>query len=195
MTQEDYKYEQSVLRNNLIAEVKRYLGYAEDVHGDYISVNEKTFDVDYRSRHDDERKPDLEYYNVLDLMKRQGLWFEPDEMAIETIVQEHLPSPNIKAKYDEWIESIKSYLISEKPTALHFCRFAIGTSSLSLDCFIEDKKNNAEEAPVPFDEEELYDCEELDIVPMRKVVTKTSTGYSISGYKLTKLILQYINPE
>ena len=52
----ELKTNQEVLRNDLIAEVKSYLGYAEDVHADYISVNEKTFDVDYRSRNDEQRK-------------------------------------------------------------------------------------------------------------------------------------------
>ncbi len=55
------KINQNLLRNDLVAEVERYLGYAEDVHSDYISVNEINFDVDFRSRQDEQRKPDLEW--------------------------------------------------------------------------------------------------------------------------------------
>lgn len=38
-------------------------------------------------------------------------------------------------------------------------------------------------------------AESVDIIPMRKVVTKTSTGYTISGYQLTKLIQKHIEPN
>ena len=190
----ELKDNQNILRQDLIAEVERYLGYADDVHSDYISVNEKTFDVGFRSRQDQQRKPDLEYYSVLDLMKRDGLWFKPDVNAIEAVVQEHLPSPNIEAKFQEWCESIKSFLIAEQPTDLHSCRFAIGTGSFGLSCFDEEKEP-IEENDTPLTFEEELECESVDIIPMRKAVSKTSTGYTISGYALTKLILQYIQPQ
>lgn len=190
----ELKTNQDILRNDIVAEVNRYLGYAEDVHSDYISVNEKTFDVDFRSRQDEQRKPDLEYYNVLGLMKRDGTWFKPDTKAIEAIVQEHLPSPNVEAKFNEWCESIKSFLIAEQPTDLNSCRFAIGTGTFGLSCFDEDKEP-IEENDTPLTFEEELECESVDIIPMRKAVSKTSTGYTISGYKLTKLILDYIEPS
>ncbi len=50
---DNLRFEQNRLRHDLIEEIKKYLGYAEDVHADYISVNEITFDVDFRSRNDD----------------------------------------------------------------------------------------------------------------------------------------------
>ena len=190
----ELKDNQNILRQDLIAEVERYLGYADDVHSDYISVNEKTFEVGFRSRQDQQRKPDLEYYSVLDLMKRDGLWFKPDVNAIEAVVQEHLPSLNIEAKFQEWCESIKSFLIAEQPTDLHSCRFAIGTGSFGLSCFDEEKEP-IEENDTPLTFEEELECESVDIIPMRKAVSKTSTGYTISGYALTKLILQYIQPQ
>ncbi len=44
-------------------------------------------------------------------------------------------------------------------------------------------------------EDEMDDeWETVDIIPMRKAVSKTYSGYSISAYKLTKLILNYIDP-
>lgn len=189
------KFEQNRLRHDLIEEVKRYLGYAEDVHADFISVNEITFDVDFRSRNDDNRKPDLEYYDVLGLIERDGLWFKPDTDAIEAIVQEHLPSPNIKAKFGEWCESIKSFLVAEQPSSLKSCRFSIRTSSFRLDCYDEDKEPIEEETEHTYEEELEDEWESVDIEPMRKAVTKTATGYTISAYKLTKLILNYIKPE
>lgn len=192
---DNLQFEQNRLRQDLIEEVKRYLGYAEDVHADFISVNEITFDVDFRSRNDDNRKPDLEYYDVLGLIERDGLWFKPDAKAIEAIVQEHLPSPNIKAKFDEWCESIKSFLVAEQPSSLRSCRFSIGTSSFSLDCFDEDKAPIEEGTEHTYEQEMEDEWETVDIVPMRKAVTKTATGYSISSYQLTNLILNYINPK
>lgn len=192
---DNLKFEQSRLRHDLIEEVKRYLGYAEDVHADYISVNEKTFEVVFCSRNDENRKPDLEYYDVLGLIERDGLWFKPDTAAIEAIVQEHLPSPNIKAKFDEWRESIKSFLVAEQPSSLKSFRFSIGTSSISLDCFDEDKNPIEEESESTYEEELDDEWESVDVEPMRKAVTKTATGYTISAYKLTKLILNYIKPE
>lgn len=192
---DNLKFKQNILRQDLIDEVERYLGYAEDVHADYISVNEKSFDVDFRSRHDDNHKPDLEYYDVLGLIERDGLWFKPDTDAIEAIVQEHLPSSNIKAKFDEWSESIKSFLVAEQPCSLKSCRFSIGTSSFSLDCFDENKDPIEEGTGHTYEEEMEDEWESVVVEPMRKAVTKTATGYSISGYKLTKLILNYIKPE
>lgn len=190
----ELKDKQDILRQDLIAEVERYLGYADDVHSDYIWVDEKTLEVGFRSRQDQQRKPDLEYYSVLGLMKRDGLWFKPDPDAIEAVVQEHLPSPDIEAKFQEWCESIKSFLIAEQPTDLHSCRFAIGTGSFGLSCF-DEKKEPIEENDTPLTFEEELECESVDIIPMRKAVSKTSTGYTISGYALTKLILQYIQPQ
>lgn len=134
---DNLKFKQKILRHHLIEEVERYQGYAEDVYPDYISVNENTFDADFRSRNYDNPKLDLEYYDVLDLIKRDGLWFTPDIKAIKAIVQEHLPSPNIKAKFDEWCGNIKSFLITEHTDSLKFCRFSIGTLSFNLDCFDE----------------------------------------------------------
>lgn len=192
---DNLRFEQNRLRHDLIEEIKKYLGYAEDVHADYISVNEITFDVDFRSRNDETRKPDLEYYDVLGLIERDGLWFKPDVKAIEAIVQEHLPSPNINAKFDEWCESIKSFLVVEQPRSLKSCRFSIGTSSFSLDCFDEDKNPIEEGTEHTYEEEMEDEWETVDIVPMRNVVTKTSTGYTISAYKLSKLILNYIKPK
>lgn len=194
-TMDELKQNQDCLRRNLIAEVESYLGYADDVHADYISVNEKTFAVGFRSRKDQRGLPDLEYYNVLDLMERDGLWFKPDIKTIEAVVQEHLPSPNIEAKFMDWSESIKSFLVAERPTALHSCRLSIGTESASLDCFDEAKETIAEASMEELDSEDFLTAESVDILPMRKVVTKTSTGYTISGYQLTKLILKYIEPN
>lgn len=192
---DNLKFEQNRLRHDLVEEVKRYLGYAEDVHADYISVNETNFDVDFRSRNDENRKSDLEYYDILGLIERDGLWFKPDTDAIEAIVQEHLPSPNIKAKFDEWCESIKSFLVAEQPCSLKSCRFSIGTSSLSLDCFDEDKDPIEEGTEHTYEEEMEDEWESVDVEPMRKAVTKTATGYTISAYNLTTLILNYTKPE
>lgn len=191
----ELKDKQDILRQDLIAEVERYLGYADDVHSDYIWVDEKTLEVGFRSRQDQQRKPDLEYYSVLGLMKRDGLWFKPDPDAIEAVVQEHLPSPNIEAKFQEWCDSIKDFLVSEQPTALHSCRFSIGTSSYELSCFDEQKEPIEEDVEHTYEEEIEDEWESVDIIPMRKAVSKTSTGYTISGHALTKLILQYIQPQ
>lgn len=191
----ELKSNQDILRNDLVAEVQRYLGYAEDIHCDYISVNEKTFDVGFRSRHDEQNKPNLEYYDVCDLITRDGTWFKPDLSCIEAIVQEHFPSPNINAKFDEWVEAIRKFLVAEQPTSLRTCRFSIGTSDFELSCFDEEKNPVGDGSELSYEEVFEDEWETVDIMPMRKAVTKTGTGYSISRYKLTKLILKYINPE
>lgn len=191
----ELKSNQDILRNDLIAEVTRYLGYAEEIHFDFISVHEKTFKVGFHSRHDEQRKPDVEYYDVCDLISQDGAWFKPDLSCIEAIVQEHFPSPNINAKFDEWVEAIRKFLVAEQPTSLRACRFSIGTTNFGLDCFDEEKEPIEEGGEWTYEDEFVEEWETIDVIPMRKAVTKTSTGYSISRYKLTKIILNYIKPE
>lgn len=192
---DNYKQNQEILRRSLIAGVERYLGYAEDINDDKIFINEKSYHVEYRSRHDDRRPADSESYSVMKFITRDGLWFKPDLDAIEAAVQEHLPSPNIESKFKEWCEVIKTFLIAEQPTSLHSCRFAIGTESVSMDCYDEAKEPIGEGAEHTYEEEMEYEWESVDVEPMRKAVTKTATGYTISIYNLTKLILNYIKPE
>lgn len=191
----ELKANQATLRQDLIAEVERYLGYAEDVHSDYISVNKKTFEVGFRSRHNQQRKPDFEYYSILDFMMSDSLWFKVDNEAIEAVVQEHLPSPNIDAKFKEWCEVIKTFLVAEQPTSLHSCRFSIGSDSGSLSCFDEQKEPLEDGGALTFEEGMEEEWETVAIIPIRKAVSKTSTGYTISGYNLTKLILNYTKPS
>lgn len=60
---------------------------------------------------------------------------------------------------------------------------------------LTSKKNPIEEGGDLTYEDEMDDeWETVDIIPMRKAVSKTYSGYSISVYKLTKLILNYIDP-
>lgn len=186
---------QDFLRKNLITEIENYLGYAEDIHADKIFINEKTFDVVYRARYDDRRPDDSELYSVMDFLTHDGLWFKPDINAIEAAVQEQLPSPNIEAKFNEWCEIIKSFLIEERPTSLHSCRLYIGCESVTLDCGDEAKESVSETTIDEIDSEDFLTAESVDVIPIRKAVTKTATGYSISGFQLTKLILNYIKPE
>lgn len=186
---------QDLLRNNLITEVEIYLGNSEDIHADKLFINEKTFEVVYHTRYDDRRPADSEQYSIMDFITRDGLWFKPDLNAIEAAVQEHLPSPNIKAKFDEWCESIKSFLIAEKPTSLNSCRLYIGTESANLDCGDEANETVSEPTIEELKSEEFLEAESLDEIPMRKAVTKTSTGYLINGFQLTKLILNYVSPD
>ena len=194
----EIKSQQNSLRQDIVDEVNRYLGYAaaDDVHNDYIFVNEHTFEVGFRSRHDDRRRDDCEYYSVLSLIKQsKGLWFIPDENSIEAIVQEHIPSPNIKAKVDEWIEVVKEFLVTDKPNSLHSCRLSIGTMSASLSCFDEIKEPIEEASEDEILSDDWAEAETVDIVPLRKVASKNGDNVTIRIIDLTKLILQYVQPD
>lgn len=193
---EELKERQQSLREDIKSEVERYLGYADDVHSDYIFVNENTFEVGFRSRHDDSRKKDCEYYSILGLIKQaKGLWFEPDEMGIEAIVQEHLPSPNIKFKADEWINILTEFLQTEKPKKLHSCRLSIGTMSASLSCFDEAKEPIEEATEDEMFSDEWLEAESVDILPMRKIASKNGDNVTVRMIDLIKVILKYVEPE
>ena len=198
MNLREIKSQQNSLRQDIIDEVNRYLGYAaaDDVHEDYIFVNANTFEVGFRSRHDDSRKEDCEYYSILGLIKQsKGLWFEPDEAGIEAIVQEQLPSPNIKSKADEWISILTEFLQTEKPKKLHSCRLSLGTISASLSCFDEAKEPIEEATEDEMLSDEWLEAESVDILPMHKIASKNGDNVTIRIYDLTKLILNYIKPE
>ena len=183
--------EQNILRENLTNQVKDYLGYAEDVHDDYISVNEKTFEVGYRPRYDKERKPNLQYYSVLDLIDRDGLWFKPDTKAIEAVVQEHIPSPEVKEMYDNAIKSISDFLQTNIPTELHTCEICIDVITHEISCFDSNNVDDVANEDGDIDESDMSCC---SFYPMRNVVSEITTGYKISGFKLTKIILDFIHP-
>lgn len=193
---EEVKERQQSLREDIKSEVERYLGYADDVHSDYIYVNENTLEVGFRSRHDASRKEDCDYYSILGLIKQsKGLWFEPDEAGIEAIVQEHLRSPNIKSKADEWISILTEFLQTEKPEKLHSCRLSIGTMSASLSCFDEANESIEEATEDEMLSDEWLEAESVDILPMRKIASKNGDNVTIRMIDLIKLILKYVEPE
>lgn len=80
---DELKLNQDILRNALLQEVKHYCGYADDVHDDYIIVNESTFEVDYHSNLDYNHKEGYRYYSLSTLVKMKDFCFIPMKPALK----------------------------------------------------------------------------------------------------------------
>jgi len=183
---------QETLRQDLISEVKKYLAYADDVHFDNIFVDESTLEVGYCSRNDDTRRPNCEYYSILSLMEPTGMWFQPDLKAIEAIVQEHVPSPEVKIFINNAVECITKFLIENRPSNLATCKLSIGDITHRMNCFDELEVDDDDEEIIDEELEEDEDCWSYSFESLRGIVRKTTSGYDISTYKLAKVALEHI---
>lgn len=188
----------NTLRTEITREVERYLGHAEDVHNDHITVDMDTAEVGYQSHLIDERNSDLRYYDVLDLIKQDGCWFKPDAMAIEALVQSLFPCSEVADFALNLKNTIIKFLDKEKPKSLRPYKVSITTGSHRIDCYNPDDVEedtsediDPEENPEAFLEQQL-ETESFDEFPMRKFVRINDGEYLFNDYQLTKVTLNYI---
>lgn len=188
----------NTLRSAITREVERYLGHAEDVHDDHITIDMDTAEVGYQSHLFDERNNDLRYYDVSDLIEREGCWFKPDKEAIEALVQSLYPCYEVAEFALNLKNSIIKFLDKEKPTSLRPYSVSITTGSHRIDCYnpndVEEDTSDdidPEENPEAFLEQQL-EAESFDEYPMRKFVRIKDGEYYFNDYQLTKVTLNYI---
>lgn len=187
----------NTLRTEITRAVEHYLGHAEDVHNDHITVNLFTGEVGYQSHLIDERNSDLLYYDVLDLIERDGCWFKPDKMAIEALVQSLHPCLEVAEFALNLKNTIIKFLDKVKPTSLRPYKVSITTGSHRIDCYNPDE---VEEDTTEIDPEEDFEAymeqlsqyESFDEYPMRKFVRVIEGDYYFNDYQLTKVTLNYI---
>lgn len=187
----------NTLRTEITRAVERYLGHAEDVHNDHITVDMDTVEVGYQSHLIDERNNNLHYYDVLDLIKQDGCWFKPDKQAIEALVQSLFPCSEVADFALNLKNSIIKFLDKEKPTSLRPYKVSITTGSHRIDCYNPDE---VEEDTTEIDPEEDFEAymeqlsqyESFDEYPMRKFVRVIEGDYYFNDYQLTKAALNYI---
>ncbi len=187
----------NTLRTEITRAVEHYLGHAEDVHDDHITVNLFTDEVGYQSHLIDERNSDLLYYDVLDLIERDGCWFKPDKLAIEALVQSLHPCLEVAEIALNLKNSIIKFLDKVKPTSLRPYKVSITSGSHRIDCYNPDE---VEEDTTEIDPEEDFEAymeqlsqyESFDEYPMRKFVRVIEGDYYFNDYQLTKAALNYI---
>lgn len=188
----------NTLRTEITREVEHYLGHAEDVHNDHITVDMVTAEVGYQSHLIDGRNNDLHYYNVLDLIEQDGCWFKPDKLAIEALVQSLYPCSEVAEFALNLKNTIIKFLDKEKPASLRPYKVSITTGSHRIDCYnpndVEEDTSddiNPEENPEAFLEQQL-ESESFDEYPMRKFVHINDGEYFFNDYQLAKVTLNYI---
>ena len=188
----------NTLRTEITRAVEHYLGHAEDVHNDHITVDMDTAEVGYQSHLIDERNSDLSYYDVLDLIKQDGCWFKPDKKAIEALVHSLFPCSEVADFALNLKNSIIKFLDKEKPASTRQYKVSITTGSHRIDCYNPDDVEedtsddiDPEENPEAFLEQQL-EAESFDEYPMRKFVRVIEGDYYFNDYQLTKAALNYI---
>ena len=187
----------NTLRTEITRAVEHYLGHAEDVHDDHITVDMDTAEVGYQSHLIDERNSDLLYYDVLDLIERDGCWFKPDKMAIEALVQSLHPCLEVAEFALNLKNTIIKFIDKVKPASLRPYKVSITTGSHRIDCYNPDE---VEEDTTEIDPEEDFEAymeqlsqyESFDEYPMRKFVRINDGEYYFNDYQLTKVTLNYI---
>lgn len=188
----------NTLRTEITRAVEHYLGHAEDVHNDHITVDMDSAEVGYQSHLIDERNNDLHYYDVLDLIKQDGCWFKPDKQAIEALVQSLFPCSEVADFALNLKNSIIKFLDNEKPASLRPYKVSITTGSHRIDCYNPDdvEEDTSEDIDPEENPEEflelLLEAESFDEYPMRKFVRINDGEYFFNDYQLTKVTLNYI---
>lgn len=189
----------NTLRTAITRAVEHYLGHAEDVHNDHITVDMDTAEVGYQSHLIDERNRDLRYYNVLDLIERDGCWFKPDKMAIEALAQSLYPCSEVADFALNLKNTIIKFLDKEKPTSARHYKVHITITGDKISFIKEeddseitdDREIDAFDNPDDILEQELnWVC--YDEYPMRKFVRIKDGDYYFDDYQLTKATLNYI---
>lgn len=187
----------NTLRTEITRAVEHYLGHAEDVYNDHITVDMDTAEVGYQSHLIDERNSDLRYYDVLDLIKQDGCWFKPDKKAIEALVQSLFPCHEVADFALNLKNTIIKFLDNEKPTSLRPYKVSITIGSHRIDCYNSDE---VEEDTTEIDPEEDFEAymeqlsqyESFDEYSIRKFVRINDGEYFFNDYQLTKVTLNYI---
>lgn len=186
---EQYKERQSGLRNDITAEVKRYCGFAEDVHDDYIIVNPSSFEVTYQSHNNPTRKAGLNYYPLHNLVTMENLCFVPDTQGIEAVVQDLVPSPEVTDFMDKAISRITQFLQSFVPASLNSCKLSVGHVFHNFSCFDETNPDINSSDPDSPDEE---DIESYAIYPLNRFVVKGDSSYTIKSYPLAQMAVEIL---
>lgn len=187
---ENLKERQSGLREDITAEVKRYCGYADDVHDDYIAVNPSSFVVAFQSHNNLTHKAGLNYYPLHNLVTMENLCFVPDAQGIEAVVQDLLPSPEVKEFMDKAIFHITEFLQSFTPETLNKCKLSVGHVFHNFSCFDE---TNPERNLTDPDSPEEEDVESYAIFPLKRFVVKGQDSYTIRSYPLAQLAVEMLN--
>lgn len=190
------------LRTAITREVERHWGHAEDVHDDYITVDVISGEVGFQSHLIEDRELNTFYYDVLDLIERDGCWFKPDKMAIEAVVQSLFPCQEVADFALNLKNTIIKFLDKEKPASTRQYKVIITIGTNRIICnkaeeYDEDddqtQENDIDPAnnPDEFVEQELqWVC--YDEYPMRKFVRIVDGDYFFDDYQLTKATLNCI---
>ena len=188
----------SPLREDIVREVNRYIGYvnADDFHsGDYITVNEVTFEVGFWSRHraGEQRLQNCRYYDLFSLIKQgaSSFSFEPDEVGIDIAVLDFFPIE----KVDDFVSKAKN-AINEFYVNKGFDKNAvlgITYSPLEIQVFNPDNLEEATEEDYEMMIDELDDCSLVDEFDLKDFVRPRSNGeLFINDDKLKRLALEKI---
>ncbi len=187
---EELKDTQAFLRDAITAEVKRYCGYAEDVHNDFIIVKESNLTVDFQSYHDSEHKDGYKYYPLQHLVTLKGFCFIPDPQGIEAVVQDIAPSPEVKDFIDRAISRISQFLRTYTPSNLKQCYLSVGVVFNNFGCYDESAPDKI--ASFDPDSPEEEDLEDYKHYPLRRFVTKGKDSYTIKSYPLARLAVEIL---
>lgn len=186
----DYKERQSGLREDITAGVKRYCGYAEDVHDDYIIVNPSSLEVCYQSHNNPSHKVGYNYYPLHNLVTMENLCFVPDTQGIEAVIQDLVPSPEVKVFMDKAISRISLFLQSFVPASLDGCKLSVGHIFQNFTCFDESNPDICSSDP---DSPEEEDIESYAIYPLKRFVVKGDSSYTIKSYPLAQLAVEILS--
>jgi hypothetical protein len=194
----DLKERQEKLRHNVLFAVNSYIDNSDDIKNGMLAIDNKTQQVSIVSCSDCNEDCAYSYYRVIDLIVPSRLWFTPEYVAINAVVQELLPNPYVKDVVDAAYSEIENFLATTKPQHIRTCGISIGTRTCTVDCFDEQSPEKVEmtaeelaEMEDTLDDDNLW--EDADTIPMHKIVSKTEHGYVISKFNLTMTILNYLD--
>jgi hypothetical protein len=196
---ENLKEKQEWLRHEITCVVQKHIDTTDNIKEGLIVVNKRTHQVSLSYTIPDDTNTEC-IYSISDFVVPYRLWYVPEEIAIEAVVQEYYPNYNIKTVVDGAYAEIRKFLAISKPLHLRTCGISIGIRTCSIDCFDEQNPKHIEmsddellEIEGTLDDDNLW--ETADTIPMHRIVSKTEDGYRILKFRLIMLVLNYIDPE
>jgi hypothetical protein len=191
------KDNQEWLRHEITCAIQKHIDTTDNIKEGFLVINRCTQQVSLSCSCSD-TPAECGCYSLADLVVPYRLWYIPEDIAIEAIVQEYYPSHNVKDVVDAAYSEIEKFLATTKPKHIRTCGISIGTRTCTVDCFDEQSPEKVEmtaeelaEMEDTLDDDNLW--EDADTIPMHKIVSKTEHGYVISKFNLTMTILNYLD--
>lgn len=175
------------LRVDIVNEVNKYIGYADDVHADdLLTINKNTLAVSHTRRsYGQPREDNLAYYDMSCLLApgKSSFTYEPDELEIDAVVLDFFPIEKLNNFPDLAEASILKFAETREITDETILGFPVDT--FDPDVYVPSELEVIETT----EEDYVDEGAEYVEVPVKKYIRGSRDKLFINKHKLLILAL------